>query len=112
MSPFLVTAHCFNTHKEILQGFDVTLAAAKADLEKVLEISWFDHNWKRNYANSSVFSYDMIAEVKQNAEDEKEVKAKELGKAEKDKKLQTSITHYSVMAAEAAMKLGENVYLA
>jgi len=32
-------AHCFNTHKEILQGFDVTLAAAKADLEKVLEIS-------------------------------------------------------------------------
>jgi len=28
----------------------------------------------------------MIAEAKQNAEDEKEVKAKELGKAEKDKK--------------------------
>ena len=42
----------------------------------------------------------MIAEGKQNAEDEKEVKAKELGKAEKDKKLQTSITHYSVSWAE------------
>ena len=32
-------AHCFSTHKEILQGFDVALAAAKAELEKVLEIS-------------------------------------------------------------------------
>ena len=54
----------------------------------------------------------MIAEVKRNAEDEKEVKAKELSKAEKDKKWQTSITHYLVSWAEAAMKLGENVDLA
>ena len=53
----------------------------------------------------------MIAEAKRNAEDEKEVKAKELSKAEKDKKWQTSITHYSVSWAEAAMKLGENVDL-
>jgi len=50
----------------------------------------------------------MIAEAKRNAEDEKEVKVKELSKAEKDKELQTSITHYSVSWAEAAMKLGEN----
>ena len=55
-------------------------------MEKVLVILWFDHDWKRNYANSSEFSHHMIAEAKQNAEDEKEVKAKELGKAEKDKK--------------------------
>ena len=54
----------------------------------------------------------MIAEAKQNAEDEKEVKVEELGKAEKDKKWQTSTTHYSVSWAEAAMKLGENVDLA
>ena len=33
------SAHCFSTHKEILQDFDVALAAAKAELEKVLEIS-------------------------------------------------------------------------
>ena len=31
-------AHCFNTHKEILQEFDVVLAAAKAGLEEILEI--------------------------------------------------------------------------
>ena len=54
----------------------------------------------------------MIAEVERIPEDEKEVKAKELSKAEKDKKWQTSITHYSVSWAEAAMKLGENVDLA
>jgi len=54
----------------------------------------------------------MIAKAKGNVEDEKEVKAKELSKAEKDKKWQTSITHYSVSWAGAAMKLGENVDLA
>ena len=41
----------------------------------------------------------MIAEAKRIAEDEKEVKAKELGKAEKDKKWQTSITYYSVRSS-------------
>ena len=34
---FTIT-HCFNTHKEILQGFDVVQAAAKAGLGEVLEI--------------------------------------------------------------------------
>ena len=29
------SAHCFSTHKEILHRFDVALAAAKAELEKV-----------------------------------------------------------------------------
>ena len=31
---------CFNTHKEILQGFDVIQAATKAGLGEVLEILW------------------------------------------------------------------------
>ena len=38
----------------------------------------------------------MIGEVKQIAEEEKEGNDKALGKAEKDKKWQTVITHYSV----------------
>ena len=57
----------------------------------------------------------MIAKAKQNAEDEKEVKAKELGKAEKDKKWQTSTTHYSVSWVEnlssAAAQLTEKIIL-
>ena len=79
------TAHCFNTDKEILQGFYVAWAAAKAGLEKVLVISWFDHDWKQNFASSSVFNHHMIAKAKQIVEDEKEGKTKAVGKVEKDK---------------------------
>ena len=45
------------------------------------------------------------------AEEAKKDKAKAFGNAEKDKKRQTSLTHYSVSWAAAAMKLVQNVDL-
>ena len=45
------------------------------------------------------------------AEEAKKEKAKAFGNAEKDKKLPTSMTHYSVSWAGAAMKLVQNVDL-
>ena len=47
----------------------------------------------------------------QMVEEAKKEKAKALGNAEKDKKLQTSMTHNSVSWAAAAMKLVQNVDL-
>ena len=55
--------------------------------------------------------HDMIVKATQMVEEAKTEKAKTLGNAEKDKKWQTLMTHYSVSWAAAAMKLEQNVDL-